>query len=135
MRAPGKAGLEDTVRPSQGQEKKGADAAKSTARAQGLKGVLGMHPPRSGHPKLLETLRKNNTRVCKPPGLRTSDNRGMTDKQLPAPHPQGWLEIESLDIEAQGVARRPDGKVVFVDGALPGELVTVNVHRKKNNWE
>lgn len=59
----------------------------------------------------------------------------MTDKELPPPHPQGWLEIESLDIEAQGVARRPDGKVVFVDGALPGELVTVNVHRKKNNWE
>ncbi|GAB3668595.1 23S rRNA (uracil(1939)-C(5))-methyltransferase RlmD [Ramlibacter alkalitolerans] len=59
----------------------------------------------------------------------------MTDKQLPAPHPEGWLEIESLDIEAQGVARRPDGKVVFIDGALPGEWVSANVHRKKNNWE
>jgi len=59
----------------------------------------------------------------------------MTDKQLPAPHPEGWLEIESLDIEAQGVARRPDGKVVFIDGALPGELVTAKVHRRKNNWE
>ena len=59
----------------------------------------------------------------------------MTEKQLPEPHPQGWLEIESLDIEAQGVARRPDGKVVFIDGALPGELVTANVHRRKNNWE
>jgi 23S rRNA (uracil1939-C5)-methyltransferase len=59
----------------------------------------------------------------------------MTDKQLPAPHPEGWLEIESLDIEAQGVARRPEGKVVFIDGALPGEWVTANVHRKKNNWE
>ncbi|HEX2544821.1 MAG TPA: 23S rRNA (uracil(1939)-C(5))-methyltransferase RlmD, partial [Ramlibacter sp.] len=59
----------------------------------------------------------------------------MTDKELPVPHPQGWLQIESLDIEAQGVARRPDGKVVFIDGALPGELVTANVHRKKNNWE
>src|SRR4051812_14819453 len=59
----------------------------------------------------------------------------MTDKQVPAPHPEGWLEIESLDIEAQGVARRPDGKVVFIDGALPGELVTANVHRRKNNWE
>jgi 23S rRNA (uracil1939-C5)-methyltransferase len=59
----------------------------------------------------------------------------MTDKQLPATHPEGWLEIESLDIEAQGVARRPDGKVVFIEGALPGELVTANVHRKKNNWE
>lgn len=59
----------------------------------------------------------------------------MTEKQSPAPHPEGWLEIESLDIEAQGVARRPDGKVVFVDGALPGECVTASVHRRKNNWE
>jgi 23S rRNA (uracil1939-C5)-methyltransferase len=59
----------------------------------------------------------------------------MTDKQTPVAHPEGWLEIESLDIEAQGVARRADGKVVFIDGALPGELVTANVHRKKNNWE
>jgi 23S rRNA (uracil1939-C5)-methyltransferase len=33
------------------------------------------------------------------------------------------------------VARRPDGKVVFIDGALPFEVVSVNVHRKKNNWE
>jgi 23S rRNA (uracil1939-C5)-methyltransferase len=59
----------------------------------------------------------------------------MTEKESPPAHPQGWLEIESLDIEAQGVARRPDGKVVFIDGALPGEWVTANVHRKKNNWE
>jgi 23S rRNA (uracil1939-C5)-methyltransferase len=59
----------------------------------------------------------------------------MSDKETPAPHPLGWLQIESLDIEAQGVARRPDGKVVFVDGALPAEWVSVNVHRRKNNWE
>jgi len=59
----------------------------------------------------------------------------MTEKVAPPVHPEGWLEIESLDIEAQGVARRPDGKVVFIDGALPGELVTAKVHRKKNNWE
>ncbi|HEY8356683.1 MAG TPA: 23S rRNA (uracil(1939)-C(5))-methyltransferase RlmD, partial [Ramlibacter sp.] len=58
----------------------------------------------------------------------------MTDT-LQAGLPEGWLEIESLDIEAQGVARRPDGKVVFIDGALPTERVTANVHRKKNNWE
>jgi len=50
------------------------------------------------------------------------------------PHLQ-WLSIESIDLEAQGVAHRPDGKVVFVDGALPGELVRVNVSRRKNNWE
>lgn len=59
----------------------------------------------------------------------------MTEKQSPAPHPEGWLQVESLDIEAQGVARRSDGKVVFIEGALPGELVTANVHRRKNNWE
>jgi 23S rRNA (uracil1939-C5)-methyltransferase len=49
--------------------------------------------------------------------------------------PEGWLAIEALDMDAQGVARRPDGKVVFVDGALPTEWVTAQVHRKKNNWE
>jgi 23S rRNA (uracil1939-C5)-methyltransferase len=46
-----------------------------------------------------------------------------------------WLEVESLDLEAQGVARRADGKVVFIEGALPGERVQVQVSRKKNNWE
>jgi 23S rRNA (uracil1939-C5)-methyltransferase len=54
-----------------------------------------------------------------------------------------WLEVESLDLEAQGVAHRPlaegqtegQGKVVFIEGALPGERVQVNVSRKKNNWE
>ena len=57
-------------------------------------------------------------------------------------HGSDWLEVESLDLEAQGVARRPPaegdegaGKVVFIDGALPGERVQVNVSRKKNNWE
>ena len=49
--------------------------------------------------------------------------------------PADVLTVESLDLEAQGVARREDGKVVFIDGALPGERVVVNVHRKKNNWE
>ncbi|TFY96726.1 23S rRNA (uracil(1939)-C(5))-methyltransferase RlmD [Ramlibacter rhizophilus] len=49
--------------------------------------------------------------------------------------PEGWLAVDALDIEAQGVARRADGKVVFIDGALPGEQVSVEVHRRKNNWE
>ena len=49
--------------------------------------------------------------------------------------PEGWLQVDALDIEAQGVARRPDGKVVFIEGALPFELVSANVNRKKNNWE
>ncbi len=46
-----------------------------------------------------------------------------------------WLTVESLDLEAQGVAHDADGKVVFVDGALPGEEVQVAIHRRKNNWE
>jgi 23S rRNA (uracil1939-C5)-methyltransferase len=45
------------------------------------------------------------------------------------------LHIESLDIDAQGIAHRADGKVVFVEGALPFEVVSANVYRKKNNWE
>lgn len=49
--------------------------------------------------------------------------------------PHGWLAIDALDMDAQGIARRPDGKVVFVDGALPTEWVSAQVHRKKNNWE
>ena len=46
-----------------------------------------------------------------------------------------WLRIESLDLEAQGVAHNTEGKVVFVDGALPGEEVQVATTRRKNNWE
>lgn len=46
-----------------------------------------------------------------------------------------WLNIESLDLDAQGVARRSDGKVVFVEGALPGERVLANISRRKNQWE
>jgi 23S rRNA (uracil1939-C5)-methyltransferase len=52
-----------------------------------------------------------------------------------------WLEVESLDLEAQGVAHRPNpegegaGKVVFIEGALPGERVQVQIARKKNQWE
>lgn len=53
----------------------------------------------------------------------------------PAPFPDGSLAVESLDIEAQGIAHRADGKVVFIEGALPFEQVSVSVHRKKNNWE
>ncbi|MCE4557752.1 23S rRNA (uracil(1939)-C(5))-methyltransferase RlmD [Pelomonas sp. P8] len=46
-----------------------------------------------------------------------------------------WLRVESLDLEAQGVAHNAEGKVVFIDGALPGELVKADIGRRKNNWE
>ncbi|MBY0270861.1 MAG: 23S rRNA (uracil(1939)-C(5))-methyltransferase RlmD [Burkholderiales bacterium] len=44
------------------------------------------------------------------------------------------LHIESLDQEGRGIARR-DGKVVFVEGALPGERVEASVYRKKPAFE
>ncbi|MCW5663556.1 MAG: 23S rRNA (uracil(1939)-C(5))-methyltransferase RlmD [Piscinibacter sp.] len=46
-----------------------------------------------------------------------------------------WLQVESLDLEGQGVAHDTQGKVVFVDGALPGEQVRVRVTKRKNSWE
>ena len=46
-----------------------------------------------------------------------------------------WLAVDSLDLEAQGVARNAEGKVVFIEGALPGEQVQVSVGRSKNAWE
>jgi 23S rRNA (uracil1939-C5)-methyltransferase len=60
----------------------------------------------------------------------------MTDEVEKKPAlPEGWLEVDALDIDAQGVARRPDGKVVFIEGALPFERVSAKVNRRKNNWE
>jgi 23S rRNA (uracil1939-C5)-methyltransferase len=44
------------------------------------------------------------------------------------------LDIESLDLEARGVARR-DGKVIFVESALPRERVRVHTVRRKPSYE
>lgn len=46
----------------------------------------------------------------------------------------GTLKIESLDMEARGVAHA-NGKVIFVEGALLGEIVTYNTLRSKKNYE
>jgi 23S rRNA (uracil1939-C5)-methyltransferase len=62
----------------------------------------------------------------------------MTDsseKSAVAAMPVDWLFVESLDLDAQGVAHKADGKVVFIDGALPFEYVSANINRTKNNWE
>ena len=59
----------------------------------------------------------------------------MSDRLSAPVYPADALSIESLDIEAQGIAHRADGKVVFVEGALPFEVVSASVHRSKNNWE
>ena len=43
------------------------------------------------------------------------------------------LNIESLDLEARGIRR--EGKVVFVEGALPGERVVATTVRRKPSYE
>ncbi len=44
------------------------------------------------------------------------------------------LEIRALDMEARGVGHR-DGKVIFVEGALPGERITFRGLRSKKKYE
>ncbi len=44
------------------------------------------------------------------------------------------LEVESLDLEGRGVAHQADGKVVFIDGALPGEQVRAQITREKPSY-
>ncbi len=54
----------------------------------------------------------------------------------PTSHPiaaDAVLAIESLDQEGRGVARH-DGKTVFVEGALPGEQVTVTLLRDRPSF-
>ena len=51
-----------------------------------------------------------------------------------------FVEIDSLDMDARGVGRLRDeegnpGKVVFVEGALPGEYVEYSSYRKKPAYE
>jgi 23S rRNA (uracil1939-C5)-methyltransferase len=43
------------------------------------------------------------------------------------------VTIESLDQEGRGVAH-VDGKVVFIEGALPGERVTFRIHKEKAHF-
>ncbi len=45
------------------------------------------------------------------------------------------LTIESLNHEGRGVAHREDGKTIFVDGAITGEIVQYAVYRKKDSYE
>ncbi|WP_334187690.1 23S rRNA (uracil(1939)-C(5))-methyltransferase RlmD [Noviherbaspirillum sp.] len=50
------------------------------------------------------------------------------------------IDIESLDMEGRGVGHLTNedgtpGKVIFVEGALPGEQVTFQSFRKKPKWE
>ena len=44
------------------------------------------------------------------------------------------LDVESLDLEGQGIAHH-EGKVVFTEGALPGERVLARVTRRKPSYD
>ncbi len=44
------------------------------------------------------------------------------------------LDVESLDLEGQGIAHH-EGKVVFIQGALPGERVLARVTRRKPSYD
>ena len=44
------------------------------------------------------------------------------------------VEVESLDQDGRGVAHR-DGKVIFIEGALPGERVVVEPDKRKPSYE
>jgi 23S rRNA (uracil1939-C5)-methyltransferase len=51
-----------------------------------------------------------------------------------------FIDIKALDMEARGVGHLDNedgtpGKVIFVEGALPGERVSFETLRKKKNWE
>ncbi|VWX63831.1 23S rRNA (uracil(1939)-C(5))-methyltransferase RlmD [Burkholderiales bacterium 8X] len=46
-----------------------------------------------------------------------------------------WVRVESMDLDGQGVGHKADGRVVFIEGALPFEEVLHQVQRTKNNWE
>ncbi len=56
------------------------------------------------------------------------------------PMQENIIEIESLDMDARGIGHLHNedgtaGKVVFVEGALPGERVSFVSVKKKKNWE
>ncbi|MBD3670404.1 MAG: 23S rRNA (uracil(1939)-C(5))-methyltransferase RlmD [Gammaproteobacteria bacterium] len=44
------------------------------------------------------------------------------------------VEVESLTHEGKGVAH-VDGKVVFIDGALPGESIMMRLYNRKRNYD
>jgi 23S rRNA (uracil1939-C5)-methyltransferase len=78
---------------------------------------------------------------------RRSPKRPSKYHKTPAPAPalvitgnEPVIEIVSLDMEARGVGRMESedgtpGKVVFVEGALPGERVSYSTHRSKPKFE
>ena len=101
-------------------------AAEAHTPLPSLAAALGQSRAASANPSAIGSAAEAETETPTRPDVPLASDFGF---------PDSWLHINSLDLEAQGVARKADGKVVFVDGALPFEWVSAQVNRKKNNWE
>ena len=44
------------------------------------------------------------------------------------------LVIENVAAEGKAIAHTPDGQVVFVEFAVPGDIVDIRVTKKKKNY-
>lgn len=86
-------------------------------------------------------------RVLLPSRSRIADNTAFVFGSGLRSHPVVSLmqqdiiiEIKSLDMDGRGVGHLQNedgtqGKVIFVEGALPGERVSFQAYRKKPKWE
>ncbi|MDT8880488.1 TRAM domain-containing protein [Halomonas saccharevitans] len=71
-----------------------------------------------------------------PSGVSGLQGRKADDRHTPAASQEpDLLEIQGLAHDGRGVARSPEGKTVFVDGALPGERVRVAVHLTRKRFD
>lgn len=69
--------------------------------------------------------------------LRGHDGADVYDASNSAPISRGDVaiaDVESLNYDGRGVARI-DGKVTFIDGALPGERVRFRYHNKRPSFD
>src|SRR5437762_264388 len=60
----------------------------------------------------------------------------MTNRSLPVPTYSRKVELDVTGVAAggDGIARAEDGRVVFVEGALPGERVLVVTTEEKRDY-
>jgi 23S rRNA (uracil1939-C5)-methyltransferase len=58
----------------------------------------------------------------------------LSSAQRPALGDELSLRIDSIAFGGAGVARAEGGYVVFVDGALPGDLVRARIHQRKRSY-
>src|SRR5687768_2099351 len=91
-------------------------------------------------------LKVRTGRNISQPGSRTASSHISRPRSFPrlgrihTLMQQKTILIESLDMEGRGVGHAENedgspGKVIFVEGALPGERVEYQSYRRKPKWE